>query len=120
MRAEEDFWQNRLAELRPRVVRAESPAEIEMDRGLLASLSLAERRRLIHAGLIRIQRAWNLINEPVTFAAVETALSLAAEGRRRGLDLPGGVRAASEGPVLRLTLCSRFAAKPGAPDGAAA
>ena len=119
MRAEEDFWRIRLAELWARVVRAESPAEIEMDRGLLAGLSLAERRRLVHAGLTRIQRALNLINEPVTFAAVETALGLAALGRRRGLDLPGGLRASSEGPVLRLALCSRFAAKTLAPGGAA-
>jgi tRNA(Ile)-lysidine synthase len=110
LRAEEDFWQSRMAELWPRVVRAESPAEIEMDRGLLAALSLAERRRLIQAGLIRIQRALNLINEPVTFASVETALSLADEGRR-GLDLPGGVRASAEGPVLRLTVASRLAAR---------
>jgi tRNA(Ile)-lysidine synthase len=110
LRAEEDFWQGRLAELWPLVVRAESPAEIEMDRGLLAVLSLAERRRLIQAGLTKIQRALNLINEPVTFASVETALSLAASGRR-GLDLPGGVRASAEGPVLRLAAASRLAAR---------
>jgi len=110
LRAEEDFWQNRLAELWPLVVRAESPAEIEMDRGRLAALSLAERRRLVHSGLTRIQRGWGLINEPVTFASVETALSLAASGRR-GLDLPGGVRASAEGAVLRLTVASRLAAR---------
>ena len=111
LRAEEDFWHGRLAELWPRVVRAESPVEIEMDRHFLAVLTLAERRRLVHAGLIRIQRAMDLINEPVTFASVETALSLAAEKGRRGLDLPGGVRASAEGPVLRLTVASRLAAR---------
>jgi len=110
IRAEEDFWQSRLAELWPRVVRTESPVGIEMDRSSLAILSLAERRRLVYAGLTRIQRAWNLINEPVTFAAVETALGLAAEGHR-GLDLPGGVRASVEGPVLRLTVASRLASR---------
>jgi hypothetical protein len=82
-----------------------------MDRRLLAVLSLAERRRLIHAGLTRIQQGLNLINEPVTFASVETALSLTAESRRRGLDLPGGVRASAEGSVLRLTAASRLAAR---------
>jgi tRNA(Ile)-lysidine synthase len=45
MRAEEDFWRSRLAELWPQAVRAEGPAEIEMDRRFLAALSLAERRR---------------------------------------------------------------------------
>jgi len=122
MRAEEDFWQSRLAELWPRAVLAESQAGIEMDRHFLALLSLAERRRLVYAGLTRIQRARNLINEPVTFAAVETALNLAAEGRRRGEDLPGGVRASAEGPVLRLTVASRLAArdiKAGGDKGAA-
>jgi tRNA(Ile)-lysidine synthase len=111
LRAEEDFWRIRLAELWPRVVLAEKPAEIEMDRRLLAGLSLAERRRLVQAGLIRIQRALDLINEPVTFAAVETALGLAAEDRRRGLDLPGGVRASAEGPILRLSMASRLAGR---------
>ena len=117
MRAEEDFWRNRLAELWPQAVRTESEGKIEMDRRFLAGLSLAERRRLVYRGLIRIQRAWNLINEPVTFAAVETALSLAAEDRRRGLDLPGGVRASAEGPVLRLTASSRLTARGFQPQG---
>jgi hypothetical protein len=112
LRAEEDFWQSRLTELWPRVVRRESPSEIELDRRLMSALSLAERRRLVYAGLIRIQRARNLINEPVTFAAVETALSLAAaSGSHRGLDLPGGLRAAAEGPVLRLGVASRLAGR---------
>jgi tRNA(Ile)-lysidine synthase len=111
MRAEEDFWQNRLAELWSRVVLEESPDEIRMDSRLLAALSLAERRRLVHAGLTRIQRARDLINEPVTFAAVETALGLASENHRRGLDLPGGVRASAEGPILRLSAASRLASR---------
>jgi tRNA(Ile)-lysidine synthase len=111
LRAEEDFWRVRLAELWPRVVREESPSEIEMDRRLLAALSLAERRRLLHAGLTRVQQGLNLINEPVTFASVETALSLTTESRRRGLDLPGGLRASAEGSVLRLTAASRLAAR---------
>ena len=109
MRAEEDFWNSRLGELWPQVVLGETPSEIEMDRRLLAALSLAERRRLVYSGLTRIQRAQNLINEPVTCAAVETALGLAAQGGR-GLDLPGGLRAAANGPVLRLTVASRLAA----------
>ena len=111
LRAEEDFWQSRIAELWPQVILTENPAEIEMDRLLLAAFSLAERRRLVYAGLIRIQRAGGLINEPITFAAVETALRLSARGSHRGLDLPGGVRAAAEGPVLRLTVASRLAAR---------
>jgi tRNA(Ile)-lysidine synthase len=111
LRAEEDFWRDHLAELWPRVVRAESPSEIEMDRRLLAVLSLAERRRLVYAGLTGIQRALGLVNEPVTFASVDTALGLAALERHRGLDLPGGVRASAEGPVLRLAVASRLAAR---------
>jgi len=111
LRAEEDFWHGRLAELWPRVVRAESQAEIEMDRRLLIVLSLAERRRLVYAGLTRIQRSLDLVNEPVTFASVETALGLAAFERHGGLDLPGGVRASAEGPVLRLAAASRLAVR---------
>ena len=108
LRAEEDFWRDRLAGLWPRVVAGEGPAAIELNLGQLTARSLAERRRLVYAALVKIQRAQNLINEPIAFATLETALELAAAGDRRGLALPGGLWAAARGGALRLSAASRL------------
>lgn len=108
LRAEEDFWRAHLARLWPLVAAEESPELITLERYVLDSFMLAERRRLIYEGLSKIWRARPEPGEPLTFAGVETVIEMLKLPRHQGLDLPGGLRAELTSSELRLTPASRF------------
>ena len=108
LRAEEEFWRAHLDRLWPAVVLEESPELVVMERYVLESLMLAEQRRLIYEGLMKIWRARPEPSEPLTFAGVETVIDLLRLPSHAGLDLPGGLRAESTRADLRLTPASRF------------
>ena len=109
LRGEEDFWAGHLADLWARMVDdSQMPETIRIDRKALRELSLAEQRRLIYEGLLRIWRGRDLAGEPLSFTGVETVLSMLAQTRHPGLDLPGGVRAEVSAGSLCLSLASRF------------
>lgn len=113
MRGEEDFWRLHLAKLWPQVVLAEETAALTLSRRALAALTPAERRRLIYEAMLRIWLARPNPPEPLTFASVETALSLLDAPRPGGLDLPGGLRAEAGADQLRLSPASRLSRKSG-------
>lgn len=108
IRGEEDFWALHLGGLWPRVVTTETPNALILNRQALQELTLAEQRRLIYEALTRIWAARPNPPEPLTFAGVETVLALLKSVRHGGLDLPGGLRAATGRHELRLSLASRL------------
>ena len=109
MRDEENFWNLRLAGLWGRLVDEESrPGQLLIDRNGLKSLTAAEQRRLIYEALLRIRRQRAGTPEPLTLTGVDTVIAMLAEPTHKGLDLPGGLRAALSREQLVLTLASRF------------
>lgn len=108
MRGEEDFWQNHLRKLWTQIVVKETPSALSLDRSSLASLSPAERRRLVYEALQRIWLSRPNPPEPLTFAGVEEVLTLLESAKPRGLDLPGGLRAEAKQGELHLSLASRL------------
>lgn len=110
LRREEEFWREHTARL---WAQAEAGAQacsgcLRLRRSVLASLSLAELRRLIYEALRQLWRTRPLSPEPLSFAAVDTVTQLLSLPRHRGLDLPGGLRAELTPELLTLSLASRF------------
>lgn len=112
LRGEEDFWRLHLARLWPRVMLREGPAELVLDRPALEGLSPAEQRRLVYEALQRIWLSRPNPPEPLTFSGVDMVLALLRFGGRRGLDLPGGLRAEVRAGELQLSLASRLLKSP--------
>ncbi len=105
---EEDYWRKTLKDLWVKLVKVAEKNIIIIRRLELNSLHPAEQRRLIYQALstLRQERPAN----PLPMAAVETArqLSLSQRADHPGLDLPGGVRAATTTSELHLSPASRY------------
>lgn len=109
LRDEEDFWKRRLACLWADIADENiSSGGIGLNRKLLAALTTAEKRRLIYEAFLKVRRTRSGFPEPPTLAGVETVLAMLDEARHRGLDLPGGLRAALNSDALIITLASRL------------
>ena len=109
LRAEEDFWTVHLAGLWTGLVTEEAPARFSADRRGLSRLTTAEQRRLIYEILNKIWLTRPQASEPLSFASVETVMSMLAGVRHPGLDLPGGLRASLTAETVRFSLASRLA-----------
>ncbi|MGL4208309.1 MAG: hypothetical protein ACRCTY_02865, partial [Candidatus Adiutrix sp.] len=80
------------------------------------TLSLAEQRRLIYHGLLKIWLNKGAIGEPVSYQAVAMVLDMVKKKRHLGLDLPGGLRGAVNKGEISLSLALRLAGHVGRED----
>lgn len=108
LREEENFWRLHLRSLWSQAVVREAPANLILDRPVLEGLSPAEQRRLIYEALQHIWLSRPNPPEPLTLAGVDAVLGLLKSKSRRGLDLPGGLRAEIRAGELHFSLASRL------------
>jgi tRNA(Ile)-lysidine synthase len=106
--AEEDFWRIRLESLEADLASPDGTGGFLLEAAPLASLTLAERRRLAGRLLRRVAVPGRGGGEPVSFRTVEDLLGVLARPGAGGLDLPGGRRAEWRGRFLRVGPASRF------------
>ena len=112
LQTEEDFWKNRLQDLTLKLVKTENEELVTVERHGLETLSWAEKRRLIYEALLTLQRARSRPTRSPSLQAVDTIISMLEAKTHAGLDLPGGMRAATDRQKLRLSPASRFKVSP--------
>ncbi|MDR1607779.1 MAG: tRNA lysidine(34) synthetase TilS [Deltaproteobacteria bacterium] len=107
--AEEEFWDQRVAELAATLAESLPNGRFRVRAAGLGALTLAEARRLI-LYLLRNTKAPLKNGANVPLAGVNAVLKFLSEGRAngQGVDLPGGRRVERQGVYLYLGPSSRF------------
>ncbi|MDR2141223.1 MAG: tRNA lysidine(34) synthetase TilS [Deltaproteobacteria bacterium] len=113
--AEEEFWEDRVAQLALNLAEPQPGGRIRVLAARLGELALAEKRRLALFLLRQTQIPGPAGGEPVPMAGVTRLLEFLGENRAngQGVDLPGGRRVERRGLYLYIGPSSRLATSSG-------